>query len=234
MNEDQLIRGTKPGQLDRLVDGELTTDEYRELLRTLDAQPDGWRRCALAFLESQAWSRELKAMRQEAEVTPPATTTRSAVPWRSARWPNLLAVAACFVIAFSLGLVFRAAWPGANAGPSPAIAERAGTSGAPTTVAEGDGQPTTPLVPRGSVQFVLDGGEQPVDVPVYDWSPEHAGWLSEQNPRVPSDVRRALQRLGGQLQWRRHVVPVRTQDGRSVLFPIDQLEITPVGDHRFQ
>jgi hypothetical protein len=212
----------------------LTTDEYREVLRSLDGQPDGWRRCALAFLESQAWSREMKAVRQEADVTPSASTVRPAGTAWKARWPNWLAVAASFVVAFSLGLVFRAAWPGTNAEPSSAVVKQSNSAPAPTAVPEGDAEPVSPRMPRGSVQFVVDGGGQPVDVPVYDWSPEHAGWLSEQNPRVPPDVRRALQRLGGQLQWRRHVVPVRTPDGRSVLVPVEQLEITPVGSRRFQ
>src|ERR1700759_5013413 len=44
---------------DRLVDGELSTSERRSLLESLDARPDGWRRCALAFLEAQAWRQEL-------------------------------------------------------------------------------------------------------------------------------------------------------------------------------
>src|SRR3990172_4689745 len=44
---------------DRLVDGELSPGERRELLASLDGRPDGWRRCALAFLEAQAWGNEL-------------------------------------------------------------------------------------------------------------------------------------------------------------------------------
>ena len=46
--------------LDRLVDGELTASEYDELLRKLETAPAGWRRCALAFLEAQAWGGELR------------------------------------------------------------------------------------------------------------------------------------------------------------------------------
>jgi len=46
-------------RLDRLVDGELPADQYRALLAALDEQPDGWRRCALAFLEAQAWRRDV-------------------------------------------------------------------------------------------------------------------------------------------------------------------------------
>ena len=42
-------------QIDLLVDGELPAEARRALLSRLDASPDGWRRCALAFLEAQAW-----------------------------------------------------------------------------------------------------------------------------------------------------------------------------------
>ena len=45
--------------LDRLVDGGLSGPERRDLLLRLDADPEGWRRCALAFLEDQAWRQAL-------------------------------------------------------------------------------------------------------------------------------------------------------------------------------
>jgi hypothetical protein len=53
-------------RFDRLVDGELSPAEYRQLLASLDDMPDGWRQCALAFLEAQALSGALPA------VVPPA------------------------------------------------------------------------------------------------------------------------------------------------------------------
>ena len=46
-------------RFDRLVDGELSAEEYRTLLAALDDEPGGWRRCALAFLEAQSLGREL-------------------------------------------------------------------------------------------------------------------------------------------------------------------------------
>ena len=49
-------------ELDRLVDGCLSRDEYRALLAELDAHPAGWRQCALAFLEQQALTRELGSL----------------------------------------------------------------------------------------------------------------------------------------------------------------------------
>jgi hypothetical protein len=58
--------------IDRLVDGELDESTRRELLRRLDSLPDGWRRCALAFLEAQefaqaarAWTRDHAPTRSE-------------------------------------------------------------------------------------------------------------------------------------------------------------------------
>ena len=53
-------RGPDPAALDRLVDGELPDTQRRELLTSLEQQPDGWRQCALAFLEAQSWGEALE------------------------------------------------------------------------------------------------------------------------------------------------------------------------------
>jgi len=56
-----------PQVLDRLVDGELAEGERREVLRTLERQPDGWRQCALAFLEAQSWGEALTQLARQPE-----------------------------------------------------------------------------------------------------------------------------------------------------------------------
>ncbi len=53
-------------QLMRLVDGELSLEEQQVTLRWLDAHPDRWRDCALAFLEEQALRQELAAAQDRA------------------------------------------------------------------------------------------------------------------------------------------------------------------------
>jgi len=59
--------------LDLLVDDELTESQRRELLCRLDEMPDGWRRCASAFLEAQCWKKEAGSIaRQSAAVLQPA------------------------------------------------------------------------------------------------------------------------------------------------------------------
>ncbi|MDA7951126.1 MAG: hypothetical protein MPJ24_06520 [Pirellulaceae bacterium] len=45
-------------RLQRLVDGELRGEDFRKAVQLLEAEPQGWRRCALAFLEEQAWRNE--------------------------------------------------------------------------------------------------------------------------------------------------------------------------------
>ena len=55
---------------DRLVDGELSDFERQRLLASLDDpqgvwRDQGWRRCALAFLEAQTWGHQFKHMLAE-------------------------------------------------------------------------------------------------------------------------------------------------------------------------
>ena len=52
-------------ELDRLVDGRLSQDEYRQLLIQIDADPNGWKQCAMAFLEHQALEKELTAFAKD-------------------------------------------------------------------------------------------------------------------------------------------------------------------------
>lgn len=126
--------------LDRLVDGELNDRQYRELLLRLDNQPDGWRRCALAFLEAQAWRREMRMLRVE-EDHEEARADEVRAPARRRRFAEWsLAVAAGFLIAWSLGpLLPRDAltWPaGAEHGsnqvaPGPSLTRDALTASRP-------------------------------------------------------------------------------------------------------
>lgn len=58
---DELILGELI--LDRLVDNDLNPEEYKAVLKLVEEKPDGWRRLALAFLESQALENELSELR---------------------------------------------------------------------------------------------------------------------------------------------------------------------------
>src|SRR5262249_395132 len=94
-------------RLSRLIDGELSPVEYRAFLAALDDEPGGWRRCALALLESQALGHEISDLRRSIDqptgVSPssPLTVTRTA-----GLGPlSLLAISASFLVVFGLGLI---------------------------------------------------------------------------------------------------------------------------------
>ena len=120
-------------QLDRLVDNELNEAERRQLLAECDERTDGWRQCALALLESQAWRTELGAIVRPAVSAAPepalATVAQQAarprrrwvrpasrqvngdwatpwgMQWRNSPW----VLAAMVLIAFAIGWLARPA-----------------------------------------------------------------------------------------------------------------------------
>jgi hypothetical protein len=48
--------------IDQMVDGGMTPAELRKCIERLDAAPEGWRRCGLAFLEAQGWADSFRSM----------------------------------------------------------------------------------------------------------------------------------------------------------------------------
>src|SRR5438132_8057875 len=67
-------------RFDRLVDGEMTLDEYQALLASLDDEPGGWRRCALAFLEGQALKFELNGVLRGLDLRSKETAVHQTAP----------------------------------------------------------------------------------------------------------------------------------------------------------
>jgi hypothetical protein len=100
-------------RIDKLVAGELPEDERRALLLQLEARPDGWRQCALAFLEAQMWREAFAPLGAAADADRLVQATmnrvsKSAPARRMARWS---ALAACIAAAFILGRAMKQAGP---------------------------------------------------------------------------------------------------------------------------
>ena len=83
--------------IDRLVDGELDNASRAAILAKLDTDPDGWKRCALAFLEAQAWRGAISE-----HAAPVAKVFVEPKRSRFA-WVRPLAKAAAVLMAFSIG-----------------------------------------------------------------------------------------------------------------------------------
>jgi hypothetical protein len=89
--------------IDRLVDGDIASNERRELLLRLERQTDGWRSCALAFLEAQEWKAAIAATTKNAFAS-----TSEGKPRRThSRWLPFLSLAALVLLACGVGWMSR-------------------------------------------------------------------------------------------------------------------------------
>src|SRR5262245_40091078 len=105
MNIVEAFRRDEQRVLDRLVDGELSQAQRRELIASLDDEPGGWRRCALAFLEAQNFRWQLSRMAAE-PIVAQAVAISPAKASRAGRFGRFLALAASLLFAFALGARF--------------------------------------------------------------------------------------------------------------------------------
>ena len=195
--------------LDRLVDGEIDDDEQRQLLLALESQPDGWRRCALTFIESQTLRKDLAGVGNNTEVVADggacvplrvaAKRGRSNLASYRVRW---FAMAACFVLAFVIGTLARG-WLTSNSvrdgrGPSSQDLQVATNVGhqEPTAATSNDGANyVNQTNPNGSSQAVqlmavtADGNsDQAVEVPLNNASPADIDTLLAPKKPLLSDA----------------------------------------------
>jgi len=238
-------------QFERLVDGEMSEAERRRLLTRLDDEPDGWRHCALAFLEAQCLKEALGPLgrregRTEVEaadagVSKAAGTGAWAGAWRRSPWlqtaTRSLAMAASFLLALGLGW-----WAHTPESAIPQVAQQAAPgltqsadatrrdqfpTGVTSNAASNNGSPWHMVTL--SVPGVEPGKRQAIQVPAVERNNIDDAWLNGL-PGLPPDVLQALQRSGHQVQQSRQLVPVPLEDGRRLVVPMDQIEVRYVGD----
>lgn len=219
---------------DRLVDGELSAAERQQLLASLDEQENGWRRCALAFLESQAWGGELKRMAAEpveAAADPSAAratrpSSRS-TPSRSTptKFGQGLAVAACVLVAFSLGWVAKSDSP----------------AGLEATEIAGNNDPTVerlemplredlPLENDDAITLLVrdtSGNDRRLQVPLMEVEA-----LDDQfADALPAELRDRFRNRGFDVQRRRRFAPMFFEQDKELVpmvVPVDDTYLVPV------
>jgi hypothetical protein len=231
-------------RFDRLVDGELGEEERRELLSGLDGEPGGWRRCALAFLESQCWQQTFGRMAREsaADETPARPIRASRARW-SGHLGTLLAMAACFLVAFWVGsrvqqmrrdqLMAPAGMTGelARAVPAqsiPILSPQPDRSLARTMSAAPGSGPWRMVTVAGPAGPASAGSA--LRVPAVERDRLDPQWLRSLPPAIPDDVMQALDRTGHRIEQHRELVPVPLQDGRQLVMPVDQVKVHYVGN----
>ncbi len=237
--DDAKLSGGDERQFDLLVDGELGEEDRRALLGRLDGQPGGWRRCALAFLEAQAWKREFAALlrparpaEQSAASPRPTPSPRSANRgWWSSPAGTVLAMAGSFLIALMLGVHWnRSAWnnPGmttaaASLGPRTHAQDQAARRGQHPDVA-GVAKPWQLVTLAG-----VDSRGKPLQLMAIQADRLDGAWLQSIPKPVSPDLLQAFQDSGYRVGQQRELFPVRMNDGRRLVVPVDQVNIHYVG-----
>lgn len=240
---------TTDATLDRLVDGELSNDERRQVLAALDAQCDGWRRCALAFLEAQTWRSELRRIvrpaASEAEaplvtrpIESPADDPRNtrggpaaptSSPPRSRSLRQWFAVAASLLAAFTLGRQLQPA--GAPSGGAP-------VAGVDQSKEQLAARPPVEL-PReaavgDAVTLVVNdhaGRPQRIRVPLVEGHNLGGQFVDTPGWTEAPELTRQLHERGLGLSARRRYAPLYFEQQNQVIpmiVPVDDAVITPV------
>jgi hypothetical protein len=237
------------GRLDKLADGELNDSEVRELLLTLEAQPDAWRRCALAFVEAQTLRRDLGSIAigrsaNDDDVEYELVPARQAS--RGVRLPAVgrVALAASLLLAFTAGTSIHSLWPNQNSdprgnAPQVLVATTDGnateTEGEPeTTAGNANSTDDRPPMPRETLMVSIpsDEGEavQSVEVPLIDSNPEALETFMAQQPAVLSDAElTTLKMTGHEVEQQRVFYPLKLNDGRQAIVPLDIVRLRNTG-----
>ena len=191
--------------IDRMVDGELTQAEQCDFLTDCEEHAR-WRELALAYVESQTLSTELKSFVGEET----ATNSRADHKPPASSW-NAWSLAAAVMLSLSLG--YGLGWSWSDGAP---VAEN---SLAPL----GDFDKVASSTP--SMQFTVSDPAtselQQIDLPIVNASDLGPDWQRRLGSELPDDLLREMRAGGLNVRQTRTVTPVRLPDGRRVVVPID-------------
>ncbi|QDV37368.1 hypothetical protein [Tautonia plasticadhaerens] len=246
MDPNTPLPPTSAERLDLLVEGALPDLERRALLLALDAEPGGWRRCALAFLEAQSWRTAIGSLAEPfpAGRSPgePAVLLRPRLPLVPVAVAAAIAVAA-FLVGRSTGPVPRSAPPSGPIAPTLAgDPEHLGPQPPPSSdstehrsAMAGRGEPPDPPAsPNAAPAYQAIGllnlaSDDDPDVPVVQ-VPVLSGpgiddrWLRDQPSFVPEEVRRSWELSGFDVELQRRLVSVQLDEaGRYLTIPVDEV-----------
>jgi anti-sigma factor RsiW len=212
--------------LDRLVDGDLPENERRELFLRLENDPEGWRRCALAFLEDQAWRKALTpAVHAESALDASSSVAMPAKVRRAKDWLVRGSLAASL-----MGLTFAAGFAARGLATVDHPVEVAKSETPASTSTSAAPQPDQ-IREVGSLELVdSSAGESPPRrFPIRSGPGLDEKWLLSQPSSVPDYLRARWERQGYRLAERRKLVSVELGDGRHVSIPVDEVEVDYVG-----
>jgi hypothetical protein len=233
---NDLAPGIEPAWLDRLVDGELGEAERRALLVRLEAEPGGWRKCALAFLEAQCWRATAQGLARASGASHP-----NGRPALAARPPSLAfglglrsAAAASLLAAFALGIALARISGIVTAEHRGPRAQVARTTSLPTSLPPGP--PAQRILEeldrevKAVAVLDLGGPAAPqLKVPILSGPGLDERWLNAQPSAVPAYLAQQWERQGYKVVTERKLYSVDLAGGGRLAIPIDEVKLRFVG-----
>jgi hypothetical protein len=219
--------------IDRLVGGDLTKAESRLLVARLDADPAGWKQCALAYMEAQSWRRTFESMvAHEEQPVPRSIPADSERPRRSRR--RMLGTVAAVVVAFVAGIGAMAAWQARSGEQSSqddvAIDANHGIDVVKKSAAtrQADSNDDDPLL-LGVVN-ITSNGEMEAAFPLVAAKDKELVSIELTSDQLNDYNRRLWERRGYRIEQYRKLVSVALADGSRFRFPVDWVQFRYVGE----
>ena len=249
-----------PEMLDLLVDGELSDKERRQVLQHLDKTKNGWRDCALAFLESTMIKESLVSGFEE-ETAPEFHEELTDIPSSIGRRPianrvfsglgfsdlfkkhNLAMVAAGFLFAFLFyGILFyviglSSSKPSPHLTPTVLVNHEETPSGRNNAEYHPMFSSTSP-VSNGDLQYVtLDSCNpewQGMQIPCYSGKTVDPKTYLSNSPALDDGQVQQLVEAGHKVDVSRQNIVLQVNDGRRVVIPVDHVNVKYRPQPKFQ
>jgi hypothetical protein len=250
MTKIDVINPLNGDLIDQIVDGVLAPSQLRAAIDRLEREPDGWKRCALAFLEAQCWRESLRlvgepkpmglksgSMSQVQNNVQPIRTSR--------RWLTNLVAASVVAASFALGWLGHGARLGRQTDET--MAARSGELDfKPQNAARVDNPVLTVGNAPGAKHLTTVNSPEEVttvarlrvrsadaenSLPILAGPGINAEWLKSQPPPVSQYGQAVLEQHGYQVDQRRRLISATLLDGRRVTVPIDQVQIRFTGNN---
>ena len=250
MTQLDVINPLNDDLIDQIVDGALNPAQLRAAIDCLDREPDGWKRCTLAFLEAQCWRESLrlvgapKATSLKAESTSPQQN--DVRPIRTGRrWLSRALAASVVAASFALGwlshdghigprpdgdVAVRSAEPETKPHDTPkpeTITSTAGDAGRPAGVEAVSSRYGVAMV----AQLRVGSADAKASLPILAGPGINTEWLKNQPPPVSEHGQAVLQQHGYQVDQRRRLISATLGDGRRGTVPIDHVQIRYTGNN---
>lgn len=229
--------------IELLAEDELNSSERERLFRLLDQSQDGWKRCALALLESRSLGNSIRSLRDDPllERTPPTqmpgkplTSVRSSGLFR---W-TLAATATILLVAIGIAI----GRPDPPHGPTVDVPAPSDTARAFAMQLENkDPKLLSQIrlaelgVPEGKlIAFIGTSRENQTRVyPVFESAELEKKLVDFEVPRPPSEFANQLKKTGWRVKAQKQLVSVQAEDGTRRTLPVGKLNYQYIGREVF-